>query len=222
MGEFTGVDRVNFRPFGLNALFSLRDVPIRHEFLLCVAHFWDPEVNVFCFGYEELCPTVKEFQALPLGAPSLEVYSRPHLPSECCDYLADCVELWAIPRVSCFFLTGTQRPSAHRMLSSHREPPQWNSSKALSRCSVYCPSDVLPPRALQATVRWVLRWPATVTSQMLEDKNMVPLVLAETLLGLDQICAEGVEGMLQFAGSPLLLQVIIFVYAPSFCHFSVP
>ncbi|KAI8523228.1 hypothetical protein RHMOL_Rhmol13G0056900 [Rhododendron molle] len=63
---------------------------------------------------------------------------------------------------------------------------------------------------------------ATVTSQMLEDKNMVPLVLAETLLGLDQICAEGVEGMLQFAGSPLLLQVIIFVYAPSFCHFSVP
>lgn len=63
MKGFIGVDRVNFQPLGRDALFSLWDIPTRHETLWCAIHFWDPEVHVFQFGYAEVCPIVEEFQA---------------------------------------------------------------------------------------------------------------------------------------------------------------
>lgn len=58
-----GLGWLNFWGHCLYALKHLREVAIRPDLLLALVHFWDPEVHVFRFGIQELCPTVEEFHA---------------------------------------------------------------------------------------------------------------------------------------------------------------
>ncbi|KAI8551255.1 hypothetical protein RHMOL_Rhmol06G0171100 [Rhododendron molle] len=41
----------------------LRNIHLRPELLRAAMSFWDPEVHVFRFGEQELCPTVEKFRA---------------------------------------------------------------------------------------------------------------------------------------------------------------
>lgn len=59
--SMSGIEWLNFRNHKLNSLRFLRQVPIRHELLHAAVLFWDPDVHVFRFGEQELCPTIEEF-----------------------------------------------------------------------------------------------------------------------------------------------------------------
>ncbi|KAL7212476.1 hypothetical protein ACSBR2_015213 [Camellia fascicularis] len=45
-------------------MFPLSKVNINWPFLRAAAQSWDPNVHVFRFGHQELCPTFEEFEAL--------------------------------------------------------------------------------------------------------------------------------------------------------------
>lgn len=64
MNSFNGLDRLLFKPFNLDFLFSLHHIPIKFAFLRAVASLWDPKFHVFRFKREELCPTLEEFAAI--------------------------------------------------------------------------------------------------------------------------------------------------------------
>lgn len=211
MKEFKGVDRVNFRPLGLNALFSLQDVPIRHEILQGATHFWDPKVHVFRFGYEELCPTVEEFQALleyrprkSIVVPTIQVSAVTTLQTMLSLSRSKAVQFLPHGEFNVLRLIEHFRPMGDPNDEAYQKRRRAALCIALLARYLLVPGNGKVSHSL-----------AMVTSQMLEDKNIVPLILAETLLGLDQICAKGAEGTLLFAGSPLLLQVIIPAYASS-------
>lgn len=58
-----GLDWLNFRAHGLSSIRYLRNIHLLPELLRAAVNFWDPEVHVFQFGEQELCPTVEEFHA---------------------------------------------------------------------------------------------------------------------------------------------------------------
>ena len=64
ISSLDGSEKLNFRGFGLNALFTLSRTPLHLPFLRVVAKFWNPVTHVFSFGGQEMCPTFKDFQAL--------------------------------------------------------------------------------------------------------------------------------------------------------------
>ena len=55
---------MNFRGFGITALFTLGRTPLCFPFLRAAARFWNPITHVFSFGGQEMCPTFEDFQAL--------------------------------------------------------------------------------------------------------------------------------------------------------------
>ncbi|KAI8534993.1 hypothetical protein RHMOL_Rhmol10G0140400 [Rhododendron molle] len=64
---FIASDWLSFRMHGLAAFCYLRSVRLHPEILWSALQFWDPDVHVFRFGDNELCPTVEEFQAYLQG-----------------------------------------------------------------------------------------------------------------------------------------------------------
>lgn len=64
MAILDGTEKVNFNGFGINALFSLSHTLLCFSFLHAAARCWDSFTYVFCFGTQETCPTLEEFQAL--------------------------------------------------------------------------------------------------------------------------------------------------------------
>lgn len=58
-----------FKCFGLDPLLSLRHVRLETNLLIAATYFWDPQIHVFRFNYEELCPTMEEFCALYGASP---------------------------------------------------------------------------------------------------------------------------------------------------------
>ena len=59
-----GSEKLNFRGFGVNALFTLSCTPLHFPFLHVAARFWNPVTHVFSFGGQEVCPTFEDFQVL--------------------------------------------------------------------------------------------------------------------------------------------------------------
>jgi len=57
-------DKTEFRRFGLEPLLSIRHMKLETTLLTTTTYFWDPQIHVFRFNYEELCPTMEEFCAL--------------------------------------------------------------------------------------------------------------------------------------------------------------
>ena len=64
ISSLDGSEKLNFRGFGLNALFTLSRTPLHLPFLHATARFWNPVTHVFSFGGQEVCPTFEDFQAL--------------------------------------------------------------------------------------------------------------------------------------------------------------
>lgn len=57
MLSLSSLEKISFRRYGIDSLFSLRGVKIEWDFLRAAACFWDPIDHVFRFNMEELCPT---------------------------------------------------------------------------------------------------------------------------------------------------------------------
>ncbi|KAF5933517.1 hypothetical protein HYC85_029688 [Camellia sinensis] len=64
IASLDGSKKLNFRGFGLNALFTLSRTPLHLPFLHAAARFWNPVTHVFSFGGQEVCPTFEDFQVL--------------------------------------------------------------------------------------------------------------------------------------------------------------
>ena len=78
---FVANDWLSFRSYGLAAFRFLQNVRSRPEILTAATQFWDPDVHVFRFGDDELCPTVEEFQAYLQGIVSSVVVVPPYRKS---------------------------------------------------------------------------------------------------------------------------------------------
>lgn len=57
------IDWLNFRAHDLSSMRYLHNIRLRPELLRAAVTFRDPEVHVFRFGEQELCPTMEEFHA---------------------------------------------------------------------------------------------------------------------------------------------------------------
>ncbi|KAF5934304.1 hypothetical protein HYC85_030475 [Camellia sinensis] len=64
IASLDGSEKLNFRGFGLNALFTLSRTPLHLPFLHAAARFWNLVTHVFSFGGQEVCPTFEDFQVL--------------------------------------------------------------------------------------------------------------------------------------------------------------
>lgn len=59
-----GSKKMNFRSFSLNALFPLSRTLFFFPFLYATIRYWNSVTHVFHFESQEMCPTLKEVQAL--------------------------------------------------------------------------------------------------------------------------------------------------------------
>jgi hypothetical protein len=193
--QFLGIDWLNVQYHGLASFRYLRHVPLRPTLLRAALRFWDPDVHVFCFGDDEICPTIEEFQAY------LRTFVSP---------------TFVVPpyQVSMLGLLATLL-NISRIL----EGGQINIMRLIER---YSPEGDLENEARQARRRFALvicllaaylLIPAdgrvspllvSVATQMGAQQNVIPLVLEEMLLGLDLVYTKQSN---TFSGSPLLLQV---------------
>ena len=73
ISSLDGSEKLNFRGFGLNALFTLGRTPLHLPFLHAAARFWNPVTHVFSFGGQEVCPTFEDFQVLMESKRSEEI-----------------------------------------------------------------------------------------------------------------------------------------------------
>ena len=64
IANLDGSEKLNFRGFGVNALFTLSRTPLHFSFLHAAARFWNLMTHVFSFGEQEICPAIEEFRAL--------------------------------------------------------------------------------------------------------------------------------------------------------------
>ncbi|KAF5933910.1 hypothetical protein HYC85_030081 [Camellia sinensis] len=64
IASLDGSEKLNFRGFGVNALFTLGRTPLHLPFLHAAARFWNPVTHVFSFARQEICPTFEDFRAL--------------------------------------------------------------------------------------------------------------------------------------------------------------
>ena len=201
MDELRGVDRFNIGGFGLAPLFFLKNVQLQPSILRAVVSFWDPVVHVFRFKGEELCPTVEEFQALLGYRPRDQVIS----PTSLVSFPKILVKLLGLNLNEARSLM--RGGELHILQLIERFSPEGDpydrvhqGRRRIAFCLGVLACFLLAPNNGKASPAL-----ADVMAQMIEGKDLIPMVLAETLLGLDAVHA-GVTN--NFAGSPLLLQVL--------------
>ncbi|KAL7163661.1 hypothetical protein ACSBR2_039723 [Camellia fascicularis] len=64
IADLDGSEKLNFRGFDMNALFTLSCTPLHFSFLHAAAKFWNPVTHVFSFSGQEVYPTFEDFQVL--------------------------------------------------------------------------------------------------------------------------------------------------------------
>ena len=69
MNNLSAEEKLEFRAYHLDSLFSLKQVRVDYEFLRAASTFWDPGQHVFCFRNNEICPHPDEFSAI-VGFPT--------------------------------------------------------------------------------------------------------------------------------------------------------
>ena len=202
MKSLDGESWSRLEPFRLPVLRSLHHTRINYPFLHTLAQFWDARKHVFRFGTVELCPLPEEFEAL-LG------------------YNLDPTCQLAIPRL--------RSPDPHTIQYQLRM--LYGQSSRISVGSIIN-SEIQLESLIEilldmgiAEVRWPRAMALCLYSQFLlvsisgncdpkilhvldqveNGRNPFPLVLAETLVGLDNFASLG-----RISGSPMLLEVNLF------------
>ncbi|KAH7839767.1 hypothetical protein Vadar_008555 [Vaccinium darrowii] len=195
LDDLDGLDWLHFRGHRLTSLRYIRDVSIRPELLRAATQFWDPEVHVFRFGLHELCPTVEEFFAylggFDLAEPIVPLYGVGFAP-----VLSSKLE---ISNNAAKSLIRGGFLNIPRLIEGFR-----SNNFALCLCLLaaflFVQSDGQASSSLVG-----------VAMQIEERKDVAPMVLAETLMGLDGVHAGRTD---VFEGSPLLLQVGFSLSSP--------
>ena len=202
MKSLDGESWSRLEPFRLPVLRSLHHTRINHPFLHTLAQFWDVQKHVFRFGTVELCPLPEEFEAL-LG------------------YNLDPTCQLAIPRL--------RSPDPHTIQYQLRM--LYGQSSRISAGSIIN-SEIQLESLIEilldigtAEVHWPRAMALCLYSQFLlvslsgncdpkllhvldqveNGHNPFPLILAETLVGLDNFASLG-----RLSGSPMLLEVNLF------------
>ena len=195
LDELDGMGWLNFRDHRLHSLRYVRDVTIRPELLHAAVQFWDPEVHVFRFGFHELCPTVEEFHAY-LGGFNLDIPVVPVYGIGYADILSR--KLGLSNNAARSMMEGGVINIA-RLISQFR-PEGFALCLGILAAFLFVRTDGQANSALVG-----------VAMQIEERKDVAPMVLAETLIGLDRVRA-GQTNI--FEGSALLLQVGFSLSSP--------
>ncbi|KAI8542702.1 hypothetical protein RHMOL_Rhmol08G0159400 [Rhododendron molle] len=181
--QFLGIDWLNFQYHGLTSFRYLRHVPLRPTLLRAALRFWDPDVHVFRFGDDEICPTIEEFQAYLRTFVSATLVVPPY-------------------QVSMSGLLETALEISRGLPNTLVKGGQLNVMRLIER---YSPDGDLEDMAVQAQRHFALvicllaayllvsadgrvsPLLVSVALQMADQKNVIPLVLAETLTSLDLV-----------------------------------
>ena len=186
-------------PFQLPVLRYLHHTRINYPLLHTLAQFWDMRKHVFRFGTVELCPLPEEFEALFV-------------------YNLDPTCQLAIPRL--------RSPDPHTILYQLRT--LYGQSSRTSACSIV-DSEIRSESLIEILLdigMAEVHWPRVLTvclysqfllvshsgncdskilhilDQVENGRNPFPLILAKTLVGLDNFVSLG-----RLSGSPMLLEV---------------
>ena len=194
------VSKLNFRAFNLDSMFSLKGVRMDWDLFHASLKFWDPEDHVFRFNMDEICPTIEDFSAI-LGIDSNLPTVIPTLQNS---YTSSIVKLFNLPIpiiLRMLFGEGINLLSlfeefAYQTPTSVQESHRKNSALALTYVGEFL---LVNQRSGFADVRI-----STLIPQLLGGKSLVPIVIAESMNGLDAVYRDETD---IFRGSPLLLQV---------------
>ena len=200
IASLDGSEKVNFRGFGINALFTLGRTPLHLPFLHAAARFWNPVTHVFSFAGQEMCPTFEDFRALMESErdeellPQLNFGHAQSLGRMCGLSMRDARSLMGdgmldIPSLANQFSDAGDRSNHH-----------WQGFRRHALCLCMLSHFLFISGSGGASVRLI-----EVAQGLREGKSCIAMVLAEPLRGLDTFyCHEATR----LAGSPLLLQVI--------------
>ena len=161
----------------------MRSVKIKWDFLHATVKFWDLEDHVFRFKTAELCPTIEEFSAILGYDPSKKSVVVSCDPSHK-EILSDALGLPT--SITSSMIEGYMvnlRVVLSRLVNKRTHGVADNMQKnfGLALCFVgkflLCSGrlDFMDARAI------------SVVNQLKDADNPVPLILAETLLGLDSV-----------------------------------
>ena len=200
LDELDGIGWLNFQGHRLTSLRRIRDVTIRPELLHAAVRFWDPKVHVFRFGFHKLCPTVEEFHAY-LGGFNLEM---PVIPLHGVNFANVLSAKLGISNKAAKSMLQGGIINIPRIIAQFR-PKGFALCLCLLAAFLFVQSDRQVGSSLVG-----------VAVQIEERKDVAPMVLAETLMGLDRVHAGDTN---VFEGSALLLQVGFSLSSP-FSDFS--
>ncbi|KAL7222904.1 hypothetical protein ACSBR1_024566 [Camellia fascicularis] len=189
-----GSEKVNFRSFGINALFPFSRTSLCFPFLHATIRCWNPVTHVFRFELEEMCPTLKEFQALMASRRDEEI-----MPQPCFGHA------WALGQMCALSLQEARSleiPSLiHRFFAiEDRSDLLWRGYRQYALYLCLLAHFLLAPSYSGASIRLI-----EVAQYLKVGKSCMGLALAETLMGLDAFYRRETT---RFPGSPLLLQVL--------------
>ena len=200
LDSLEGIDWLNFRGHRLYALRHLREVAIRPVLLHAAARFWDPEVHVFRFGSQELCPTVEEFHAY-LGSHDSAEPIIPMIRESMKNILKARL---GVSGNAAEFLTRGNVINIVQLYERFSPPGNLTDFEHQGRRMMACCICLLAAFLLVPSIGQPSSLLVGVAAQIEARKDVAPLVLAETLMGLDAVHAGRTR---VFGGSPLLLQV---------------
>ena len=190
--------RINFyKHTGLRLLTCMLKWELERALLLSMATFWDPNSHVFNFGINELTPTIGEFEAI-LGIPVSTSIAIPKFSRPIVDALHEllgldldkCSSLIHGDKIKLFMLPDLfSNPIGDEAYLKHREG-------AFALCLMgkflfYDSPGVVDERVVEVAIQ----------GKDLSH-NIMPLVLAETLHGLDKLAHQSCKSLLELGYSP--------------------
>ncbi|KAI8572065.1 hypothetical protein RHMOL_Rhmol01G0169600 [Rhododendron molle] len=195
---FVASDWLSFRTHGIAVFRFLRNVRLRPKILWSAVQFWDPDVHVFRFGDNELCPTVEEFQAYLQGFTSSGIAVPPYRKSMS-KLLKTSLNI--TKSVAESLLSGGQI-SIMPLMEWYGPEGDTGDMALQARRRFALVISVLAAYLLVSPNGQVNPSLVSIVTQLGAQRNVVPLVLAETLIGLD---LASIGQTMIFSGSPLLL-----------------
>ena len=177
--SLNGNDWNNLQPFYVKSLRSLQDLKIDTALLHAAATFWDTRDHVFRFNGQELCPLIEEFAAI-LGC-SLDSIAMITLPD---------LDMQVPHKLILFFdmslddIYSSLLPSRTMNLSSLItvcETKDKNNPAWIRTISFYLYAQFLLSSSHgDADMRII-----SILEQVKIGANPMPIILAETIIGLD-------------------------------------
>ena len=200
MSEMSNIEWMNFRSHGLSSIRFLRNIRLNLPLLHAAMAYWDSSLHVFRFGLDEMCPTVEEFMAYLRGHESIV----PVIPEFNRNMSRRLSTVFNISHGAARFLLEGGNLNVLRIIAEfsptgEEDDMTWQARRrhALTIC-------ILAAYFLVSSFGPVDPMLVGIADQLTERKFIIPLVLGETLVGLDRVRTGQTT---TFGGSPLLLQV---------------